>query len=164
MENVELPDGGHTGDPCAELNCPENTHCEANGETDLNVQDHCVVDDEPQCTLDCPPGNVCELITVTCITSPCPPVQVCTDLPDSGVSAPTYTHDAGTVEPITEPIIDAGTTEPTPPSDAGTTAPEPTIDAGVTEPEPEPTSDAGTNTDAPVTNASANTADEVLKL
>jgi hypothetical protein len=160
VENTTLPDGGMTGDPCADLNCPANTHCESNGDSDLNIQDHCVVDDDPQCTLECPPGNLCELMTVTCVMNPCPPVQTCTDLPDSGVQVPTETVDAGTATE-TDETADAGTaTETDETADAGTaTETEEIIDAGSTT-EPEETDDAGTTTEPENTNDSGTTDEE----
>ena len=132
IENVVLPDGGTTGDPCADLNCPENTHCVSNGDSDLNIQDHCIVDNDPQCNLECPPGNICELLTVTCVTSPCPPIQICTDLSDGGVDEPVVITDAGTVIDIPQLTTDAGTTE---------TEPQETTDAGTTETEPQDTNE-----------------------
>ena len=125
-------DGGVEGDPCDQISCPENTHCVPGEDTVLTVPDHCIVDDPVICDLECQAGYVCELQEVTCITSPCPPQEICVldgSTADAGVSS----IDAGVS------IADAGMAI----ADAGMTPPESVVDAGTIANPPETTVDAG---------------------
>ena len=142
-----LPDGGLASDPCASLDCPRNTHCESNGDSALTVSEHCIVDEEPSCELDCPAGSVCELVVVTCVMSPCPPLEYCVDAPDAGAPDVPVAFDAGFTasepadsgaEPIAEETVDAGASgEPLFQADAGAVEqPTQNADAGTTEDEP----------------------------
>jgi len=132
-------------DACDLLGCPDNTHCVAGESATLTIQDNCIEDTYPACDKECPACSHCELVTVNCINSPCPPIDTCVaDFVDSDAGIPETgsEDDAGpTTEP--EPEADAGTTtEPEPEADAGTTAePQTETDAGNPALEFAPTSD-----------------------
>lgn len=58
--------------------------------SDLSKQDRAFLLDRDRCapgfdcsTVDCPPGETCEMQDVQCITSPCPPVPVCVPGPSA---------------------------------------------------------------------------------
>ena len=106
------------------------------------MQTHFIVDDTPICDKECPEGAHCELMTVSCATTPCPPVDTCVAEPplDAGTEPPDGTQDAGTEPP--DEVADAGTEPPDEVADAGTEPPDEIADAG-TEP-PDEVADAGT--------------------